>query len=109
MEGLIEGRIVHYVLNDNDAGSVNQKRAASFGYSPDAPKGAQMHLGNRAMAGEHCPAIVVRVWPHEYGDDKPGANLQVFLDGNDSLWVTSAKFAEPEAIELGTWHWVEKA
>jgi hypothetical protein len=71
-------------------------------------KGAQAHVGNHVMEGEHFPAIVVRVFSKEFGDE-PGANLQVFLDGNDSLWITSARFADPASIELGTWHWIEKA
>ena len=33
-----------------------------------------------------------------------GVNGQVFLDGDDSLWVTSIK----EGTESGTWEWPKK-
>jgi hypothetical protein len=75
------GRIVHYVL-------------------PEGPH-----------AGDHRPAIVVRVW----GDTC--VNLQVFTDGdndfNDSdptqnvLWVTSATL-DPEGKAPRSWHWPER-
>jgi hypothetical protein len=86
MEGLTEGRIVHYVL-------------------PDGPH-----------AGEHRPAIVVKVW--RQGDGTPPSNgysnLVVFVDGtNDypnysgAVWATSIEYsAEPKPR---TWHWIEKA
>lgn len=86
MEGLIEGRIVHYVLESGP------------------------------NAGEHRPAIVVRVWPNEFGD-QPGVNLQVFTDGdgqpynNDGMqpvtWKTSIRFSDGK--EPGTCHWIERA
>jgi len=86
MEGLTEGRIVHYVL-------------------PDGPH-----------AGEHRPAMVVKVW--RQGDGSPPANgyanLQVFVDGtndypkyNGSVWVTSVEYSEVPVAR--TWHWIEKA
>ena len=86
MEGLTEGRVVHYVL-------------------PDGPH-----------AGEHRPAIVVKVWRR--GDGSPPANgysnLQVFVDGtNDypdysgSVWATSVEYSEEPRPR--TWHWIEKA
>ena len=42
--------------------------------------------------------------PKEHGPDFDGVNGQVFLDGNDSLWVTSAK----EGTTPGTWCWPER-
>lgn len=107
MEGLIEGRVVHYVINDQDAIEINRRRVPGVGHGENWPAGAQAHVGNHVMAGEHFPAMVVRVFPHEFGDE-PGANLQVLLDGNDQFWATSIPFAEPEALRLGTWHWIEK-
>lgn len=93
MQGLIEGRIVHFVLPD----------------------------------GRHTPAMLVKVW-----NDNGLSNLQVFTDGSNSLpyspedkekfknfginldevahghiWMTSRSYSE--AMEPGTWHWVEKA
>lgn len=93
MEGLTEGRIVHYVLNEGNG------------------------------KGQHRPAVVVRVWritgegniktPPENGC----SNLQVFTDSdehqkyNDELppvmWATSVIYDENCAP--GTWHWIEKA
>jgi len=88
MSGLTEGRVVHYVL-------------------PDGPH-----------AGEHRPAIVVKVW--RQGDGSPPSNgysnLMVFLDGsNDTptgvahpmLWATSIEFSEEPRPR--TWHWIERA
>lgn len=65
------------------------------------PAGAQAHIGNTAAEGDIVPLVVVRVWPNEYGEGIPGVNGQAFLDGNDVLWVTSAK----EGTEPGTWAW----
>jgi len=73
------GRVVHYVLPD----------------------------GNNA--GDHRPAIIVRVWPDT-------VNLQVFYDGDgtphmndgqlNTLWKLSVPFsAEPKP---GTYHWPER-
>ncbi|MFA6242689.1 MAG: hypothetical protein WC655_17250, partial [Candidatus Hydrogenedentales bacterium] len=65
------------------------------------PTGAQAHIGNHASAGEVVPLLVVKVWPDEYGAGIPGVNGQAMLDGNDALWITSAK----EGTEPGTWAW----
>ena len=90
MEGLTEGRIVHYVL-------------------PDGPH-----------AGEHRPAIVVKVWRLNNADgtqrppDNGYSNLIVFVDGtNDYLdysgavWATSVVYSEDPKPR--TWHWIERA
>lgn len=44
--------------------------------------------------------MIVRVW------DEPQVtvNLQVFLDGNDTLWATSRQ----EGAEIGQWAWPER-
>jgi hypothetical protein len=92
MEGLTEGRIIHYVLNEG----------------PDK--------------GQHRPAVIVRVWRSntpEGGSKAPEngcSNLQVFTDSdadrkyNDELppvmWKTSVLYDENCAP--GTWHWIEK-
>lgn len=81
MEGLTEGCIVHYVLPDG------------------------------SHAGEHRPAIVVKVWNQNQGY----VNLQVFVDGtndypttyNGTVWATSIPFSEDP--QPRTWHWIEKA
>jgi hypothetical protein len=94
MEGLTEGRIVHYVLNEG------------------------------RDKGEHRPAIVVRVWRVFEADmitksapENGCCQLQVFTDSdehgkyNDELspvmWKTSVIY--DESGKPGTWHWIEKA
>lgn len=88
------GRVVHYVLSDGD--------------------GVKSHA-----VGEHRPAIVVRVWPGEYGTNEcpDGVNLQAMIDGSNDidgahgagcllLWKTSIPYSsEPKP---GTWHWPER-
>jgi hypothetical protein len=88
MEGLTEGRIVHYVLREG------------------------------RNAGEHRAALVVRVWRANGNPPENGcANLQVFMDGtNDATpagtavwvdWKTSVYY--DESGKPGTWHWIERA
>ncbi len=91
MEGLTEGRIVHYIP------------------LADGGDGAEL------ASDRHCAAMVVRVFEPGGGPDGE-ANLLVFLDGsNDGFgdtpnsptrWVTSRKFSETN--EPGTWHWPER-
>jgi hypothetical protein len=98
------GRIVHYRLSDYDAAAINKRRADAN--NPDAngvtlarqETGAQIHHGNHAAVGDVCPAMVVQT----FGGD--AANLQVFLDGNDTYWATS----RPNGDDNGTWHWPER-
>lgn len=101
--GLTEGRIVHYVLDQRDCETIRARRAIT---AMGLPHGVQPSLGNPVSPGEHVPAMVVRVWPNEFGNN-PGVNLQVFLDGNDQLWATSVKFSL--APSNGTYHWPERA
>jgi|SRR6185295_17620193 len=102
------GRTVLYTLSESDAQAINRRRtngssiAARMKASPaEWPEGAQAHIGNSASAGDVVPLVVVRVWPHEFGEGVPGVNGQALLDGNDTLWITSAK----EGSEPGTWAW----
>jgi len=94
------GRIVHYRLTGSDAEQVNRRRVVGASSREGWPAGAQQHVGNVAMAGDYAPMLIIKVWPNEFGD-APGVNGQVFLDGNDSLWVTSAK----EGTLPGQWCW----
>jgi hypothetical protein len=79
MKGVTPGRTVHYVLEDGP------------------------------HAGEHRPAIIVKVWSKSIGS----VNLVVFMDGtNDGpdfggciRWCTSV--APSEAMSPRTWHWIE--
>lgn len=77
------GRIVHYRLSEQDAAIIEQSRIAA-----DGP-------GNPVEPGSVYPAMVVRVWGHET------ANLQVFLDGPDTYWKTSAQPGDDD----GDWFW----
>lgn len=88
------GRIVHYILNQADADAINRRRSAKPNW-PEWPEGAIAHVGNTAQNGDTLPMIVCRVW------GEAGVNGQVFLDGNDSLWVTSRH----EGNDPGDWHW----
>jgi len=107
------GRTVIYKITDQQANEINRRRtnggdiAARIKQNTDStsmwPIGAQAHIGNSTFGGEEFPLVVVRVWPNEFGEGKSGVNGQLMLDGNDSLWVTSAG----EGIENGQWHWPE--
>lgn len=102
------GRIVHFKLTAEQATQINRRRtngssiAARMKAEPPAwPAGAQAHIGNSASEGDIVPLTIVRVWPNEFGEGVPGVNGQAALDGNDVLWVTSAR----EGTEPGQWSW----
>lgn len=93
------GRIVHYRLTEDQAKAHNARRDDARRNFPNA------HIGNSLYAGEIVPLLIVRVWANEYPDNDPrskdGINGQAILDGNDTLWVTSAK----EGDGAGQWSW----
>jgi hypothetical protein len=67
---------VDYTLADFDAKAIDGRRKASNGVLG----------GNYAEEGQTYPMLITRPW----GDTPESAvNGQVFLDGNDILWVTS--------------------
>ncbi|MFD4658016.1 hypothetical protein ACFWP2_20600 [Kitasatospora sp. NPDC058444] len=87
------GRTVHYTLTQDDANTINRRRAGRA----TRDRIDVETLGNRAEAGHTYPATVVRTWP-----GTPGAcNLQVHLDGVDAHWATS----RVEGTVPGTWTW----
>lgn len=94
------GYIVHYTLSEADAEQINRRRddteaqrlRVSRGLAP-ATTGSQKHIGNRAEAGQVYPMLIVRTWG---STPESAVNGQVFLDGNDSLWVTSVTQGEGE-------------
>jgi hypothetical protein len=101
-----QGRTVLYVLSQQDADQINRRRTSNAAIrerimTKGWPEGAQAHIGNPAAALDTYPMVVVRVWPDEFGPGVPGVNGQVFLDGNDALWVTNVR----EGTEPGTWYW----
>lgn len=88
------GRILLYTLTESDAETINRRRVAEP-HKPEWPKGAQAHVGNSVSAGEEVPLTVVKPWTDTC------VNGQALLDGNDSLWVTSAT----EGTGPGKWRW----
>jgi hypothetical protein len=80
----IVGSIVRYRLREDDGARISAARLDD-----------QSRKGNVAHGGDIVPLIVVRVWPGGH------VNGQAILDGNDSLWVTSAG----EGTEPGQWAW----
>ncbi len=48
--------------------------------------GVQVHVGNPVREGDAYPMLITRVWGNEPESMVQG---QVFLDGNDALWITS--------------------
>lgn len=118
------GRIVYYRLTREDAQAANRRRvdgANHYREHRENANGVQVHVGTQCVAGDIVPLLVVRVWPDEYDvgqsicrdhlpDTEPtwsfpmsghGVSGQAFLDGNDSLWITSA----PQGDFNGAWDW----
>ncbi len=96
------GRTVLYRLSESDADKINKYRRHADMFAmdnTDSNPGWQRHVGNNVNAGEIVPLVIVRVWPGDL------VNGQAILDGNDSLWVTSAK----EGHADGQWHWPREA
>ncbi len=107
------GRIVHFRVSAADAEAINRRRADFAAYrrqvgaaqqgepgSLDSGQSGHVgHTGNMAAEGDVFPAVVVRTWgstPATFS-----ANLQVFLDGNDTYWATSRS----EGDGPGFWSW----
>ena len=82
------GRIVHYRLNEQDVEQIKRLRMVD-----------QDRQGNEPKAGQTYPAMIVAVWGVTPSENT-SANLQVILDGNDSLWATS----RGQGAEFGQWH-----
>lgn len=84
------GRIVHFMLTSAQALKINDLRRTY----------ASLLSGTRVSAGDVFPMIITRVH-----DDPPRLDSvvsgQVFLDGNDHIWVSAAQ----EGSEPGQWCW----
>lgn len=99
------GRVLLYMLTAKDADEINRRRTSGPAIRQGIergqwPLGAQAHIGNTAAEGQVFPADVVRV--------RPGGvvNLQVKLDGTDTLWVQGPQQADVTGpLEPGTWQW----
>lgn len=93
------GQTVGYILTKQDAEKINRRRTdgpsiAERIKTQTWPLGAQAHIGNTVNEGDVFPAVVVKKW------SETSVNLQVFLDGNDTYWVTSIEWSNVP----GTWH-----
>lgn len=103
------GRIVLFKVTEEQADQINRRRTSGSSIydriqSKEWPVGAQAHIGNYVYSDQVFPMLIIRVWPDEFGPNFAGVNGQVFLDGNDSLWVTSAG----EGTAAGQWSWPER-
>lgn len=103
------GRIVLYRLNKVEAEGTERRRADFNAYRrKNLPKdsvqgeqgrtGLQAHYGSLVTEGDTFPAIVTYA---EVQDGVLWINLQVLLDGNDSLYVIDPQ----EGSEPGEWSW----
>lgn len=97
------GRIVHYVLSEDDADRINKRRDDVEKDRTRTGKiaGPWAPVGNLAGAGQVLPLLIVRVWSDIL------VNGQVHLDGNDLLWKTSATLAT-DGPTPGCWSWPER-
>lgn len=102
------GSMLIYRLTAADAEAVNRRRTTGEKIAKRIAIenwciGAQAHIGNEAKAGQCFPMMVVNV--DRFHDVTSAAvyevNGQVFLDGNDVLWVQGVS----EGPRNGTWYW----
>lgn len=91
------GRIVHYTLSAQDVDTIACRRSASGRYLAEHLESVQILVGNPVREGDVFPMMIVRVWEASM----PLVQGQVFLDGSDTLWVTSIT----EGTEPGTYAW----
>jgi hypothetical protein len=83
------GRIVHYKLTALNAEHINRRREDAKETRVSSNKsGVQVHVGNTARAGDICAMLIVGLWTDNPDHQSP-VQGQVFLDGNDNLWVSS--------------------
>lgn len=85
------GRIVNYTLTESQADEINRRRAGGtppYSIAREENTGAVFHVGNPVKAGDIYPMIITRLWTDNPSQDSP-VQGQVFLDGNDNLWVSS--------------------
>lgn len=88
------GRIVHLRLTATCAEQVNKRRQdARTSQVARGNSGVVVHTGNPAREGDIVPMLICKVWsqPRVLPAADCAVNGQAFLDGNDTLWVTSAK------------------
>jgi len=104
--------IVLYRLTQPNVDAINKRRNDALKHrnktwseellSPSIDNGYQSHVGNSVLVGDVYPLLVVRVWAENR------INGQVWLDGNDTLWVTSVPevlVENPSSIPNGFWYY----
>jgi len=121
------GRIVHYRLTAADAEQINRRRTTRAeiakriaantckvgedyaGTASYWPLGAQAHIGHPANAGDVLPMMITYVCEYNERPNDLRVNGQVFLDGNDTLWVTGIlAHREGTKPDLGEWAWPKR-
>jgi hypothetical protein len=91
------GRIVHYALTTTDADAINRRRqGAQTRAAANRGEGIVVHTGNVCRGGDIFPMIITRIWSPN--DESSEVNGQLFLDGNDTLWVTSIHQSKATAL-----------
>lgn len=92
------GRIVMYSVLPAEVSMINKRRSdfASYRRSHEyRDTGYMAHFGNAPTVGEALPMIITHV------NADGSINGQVYLDGNDNLWVKRVA----EGKGPGTWAW----
>lgn len=95
------GRIVRYCLSEQDAAEINtaRKKALADVRSKTSDRAVvPARVGNQVKAGDVVAMMIVAI--HGTGNC---VNGQLFLDGNDSHWVTSRSLGE--TVQPGSWGW----
>lgn len=79
---------MHYTLSSENAHNINKRRIQARDRVDI--KGGEIPAwhGNAVQEGDVYPMLITRLWTESPKEDSP-VQGQVFLDGNDSLWVTS--------------------
>lgn len=97
------GRIVNYTLSGEDVDEIDKRRIdflKHVGSASYSDTGYQAHYGTKPEVGMVLPMIVTYVEPAVAGL----VSGQVFLDGNDTLWVRNVS----EGMGPDEWHWPQR-
>jgi hypothetical protein len=85
------GRIVHLRISAECAKSINKRRFdAKESEIAATNSGAIIHHGNLVLENDVYPLLITKIWSDKPTESTP-INGQIFLDGNDSFWVTSVQ------------------
>lgn len=100
------GRTVHYQLTEQDVIAINRRRAdfVEMMKKSQWQPGAQAHVGAEAQIGETLPMVITKVHTNGTEGNDMRIDGQVFLNGNDTLWVKEIPFGDG----FGQWNWPER-